>query len=74
MTREELNTHLLYDINSSLVGLQLMVADYLTSDGKVNKDFVKQTINDSYNMLEKQFKQMEALDKGCKCVYCKGKR
>lgn len=62
MTREELNTHLLYGISSDLVGLQLMIADYITSDGKVNKDFVKRTIKDSYDMLEKQLKQMEALD------------
>ena len=63
MTREKLNTHLLYGINSSLVGLQLMIADYITSDGKANKDFVKATIRDSYDMLERQFKQMKALDK-----------
>ena len=72
MTREELDTHLLYNINSNLVALQLMMADYLTSDGKVNKDFVKQTIDDSYNTLEKLFKQMDTLDKGCK--YCRGKK
>lgn len=72
MTREELNTHLLYGINSSLVGLQLMIADYITSDGKANKDFVKTTIKDSYDMLEKQLEQMKALDKGCK--YCRGKK
>lgn len=72
MNREELDTHLLYNINSNLVALQLMIADYLTSDGKVNKDFVKQTIDNSYNTLEKLFKQMDALDKGCK--YCRGKK
>lgn len=72
MTREELDTHLLYNINSNLVALQLMMADYLTHDGKVNESFVKETINDSYNTLEKLFKQMDALDKGCK--YCRGKK
>ncbi len=74
MTREELNTHLLYDINSSLVGLQLMIADYITSDGKANKVFVRQTISDSYDMPEEQLKRMEALDKKCKCPYCRGKK
>lgn len=63
MTREELNTHLLYGINSNLVALQLMIADYMTSDGKVNKDYVKQTIGDSYETLAKHYKIMAALDK-----------
>lgn len=73
MTREELNTHLLYSINSNLVALQLMMADYITSDGKANKDLVKKTISDSFDTLKASFEQMEALDdKGCK--HCKGKK
>lgn len=66
MTRDELNTTLLYQINDKLNGLMCIIADYVITNGHMSNeslDHIKETVGNAYNELEAAYKAMEAVNK-----------